>query len=28
MICKQLYGKAVDPSVLADTNVELKTLLN
>jgi 3-phenylpropionate/trans-cinnamate dioxygenase ferredoxin reductase component len=28
MVCKQLYGKAVDPSVLADTNVELKTLLN
>ncbi len=28
MVCKQLYGKTVDPSVLADTNVELKTLLN
>jgi 3-phenylpropionate/trans-cinnamate dioxygenase ferredoxin reductase subunit len=28
MVCKQLYGKAVDPSALADTNVELKTLLN
>ena len=28
MVCKQLYGKAVDPLVLADTNVELKTLLN
>ncbi|MFP6802352.1 MAG: FAD-dependent oxidoreductase [Pseudomonadales bacterium] len=28
MVCKQLYGKAVDPSVLADTNVELKTLLD
>jgi 3-phenylpropionate/trans-cinnamate dioxygenase ferredoxin reductase subunit len=28
MVCKQLYGKTVDPSVLKDTNVELKTLLN
>jgi 3-phenylpropionate/trans-cinnamate dioxygenase ferredoxin reductase subunit len=28
MVCKQLYGKAVDPSALADSNVELKTLLN
>ena len=28
MVCKQLYGKTVDPSVLADTDVELKTLLN
>ena len=28
MVCKQLYGKAVDPAALSDTNVELKTLLN
>jgi 3-phenylpropionate/trans-cinnamate dioxygenase ferredoxin reductase subunit len=28
MICKQLYGKEVDPLLLADANVELKTLLN
>lgn len=28
MVCKQLYGKAVDPAALADTTVELKTLLN
>ncbi|MBT5789208.1 MAG: FAD-dependent oxidoreductase [Gammaproteobacteria bacterium] len=28
MVCKQLYGKTVDPAALSDTNVELKTLLN
>jgi 3-phenylpropionate/trans-cinnamate dioxygenase ferredoxin reductase component len=28
MVCKQLYGKVVDPAALADTTVELKTLLN
>jgi 3-phenylpropionate/trans-cinnamate dioxygenase ferredoxin reductase subunit len=28
MVCKQLYGKTVDPSALADSTVELKTLLN
>ena len=28
MVCKQLYGKAVDPAALSDTNIELKTLLN
>ena len=27
MVCKQLYGKAVDESALADSSVELKTLL-
>jgi len=28
MVCKQLYGKAVDKAALADPEVELKTLLN
>ena len=28
MVCKQLYGKAVDQAALADTEVELKTLLS
>jgi 3-phenylpropionate/trans-cinnamate dioxygenase ferredoxin reductase subunit len=27
MICKQLYGKVVDPAVLADQETDLKTLL-
>ena len=27
MVCKQLYGKVVDPALLADTNAELKSLL-
>lgn len=28
MVCKQLYGKKVDVSALADSSVDLKTLLN
>jgi 3-phenylpropionate/trans-cinnamate dioxygenase ferredoxin reductase subunit len=28
MVCKQLYGKQVDPTSLSDTSVELKTLLS
>lgn len=28
MVCKQLYGKAADPGILADTGIELKSLLN
>lgn len=28
MVCKQLYGKKVDASALADSSVDLKTLLN
>ncbi len=28
MVCKQLYGKSVDPAALSDPEVELKTLLN
>ncbi len=28
MVCKQLYGKAVDLAALADSEVELKSLLN
>lgn len=28
MVCKQLYGKQVDKAALADTSVDLKTLLN
>ena len=28
MVCKQLYGKPVDAAALADTNVDLKSLLS
>ena len=27
MICKQLYGKVVDPESLSDSETDLKTLL-